>query len=130
MTTSLPEEDKATALLADPGWLLLHSDVLNTDVVWVRDLEVKVPLRYTAYVRYSYSELLLLVEQRPPPDALRVIHAAKETFDGTVVEDRPLPPLEPETRAQRPRWSRKEPRPVEDPAPEPEPAPTPQLGLF
>jgi GTP-dependent phosphoenolpyruvate carboxykinase len=124
------ESEKALALLDDPGWVVIRSAVLEQDVVWTRDADVKVPLRYTVHPRYTYDELKLLTEQRPDPDTMRTIHAAKTIFDGTVVAEGSKP-RKPDSKL--PVSTLRTPRvlsaPIK-PKPEPDPTPAPQLSFI
>ena len=124
MAMSQQEADKAAVLLENPGWLILHSSVLDEDVLWVRDADVDVPLRHSVHIRYTHDELRLLVEQKPDADALRMIHKVKTTFEGTVIPlDAPLPKFDPGQIVPR------KPQPVLPPTSKPEPVPEPQLTL-
>jgi len=73
--------------LLNSAFLIVESRVLNEIVFFVPDEATKQLLIVSGARRgkiYTRNELQVLVERRPSPKELRLIHEAKQRFTGTV----------------------------------------------
>jgi hypothetical protein len=87
LITLLKKAQRVKQLLRQQGWVVIHSSLLNENVVWCRDETVSIPARLSGLPRYTLAEIKILTsEPEPSPDDLRLLHAAKKAFRGVFVE--------------------------------------------
>lgn len=92
-----------------PGWVAVHSRVLEALILFVRDDAAVIPHEVERLPRYYLHELRVLAKDPPDAEGLKMIHAAREVFNGRIVDPE-------KTGGPRP-----EPRPSSRPAPPPPP---------
>ncbi len=78
------EQARVERLLKEKGWITVYSEVLGETVIWCKDERVVIPTRWKDAVRYTLAELRELTRQSMSEEDLRLLHAAKKNFNGTL----------------------------------------------
>jgi hypothetical protein len=76
-----------------PGFVAVHSAVLECLVLFVRDDAAVIPRDLRRVPRYYLHELKILGQDPPDPDHLRRVHEVRQAFEGRIVDpDKPNRP--------------------------------------